>query len=65
MQTLQDREIQILTFYTLQKESKTFLEEQFANVGSYSGYSQMYCFRYYGKNIFHMSETPDGIIFTA
>ena len=65
MQTLQDKEIQILTFYTSQKESKTFLEEQFVNVGLYSGCSQMHCFRYYGNNIFHMSETPDGLIFTA
>ena len=32
-------------------ESKPFLEEQLANVRSYSGCSQMHCFMHYGNNI--------------
>ena len=40
------------------EESKPFLEDQFTNVGSYSGCSQMHCLKYYGNNI-HMWETSD------
>ena len=46
------------------EESKHFLEDQFANVRSYSGFSQMHCFKYYGNNIIHMSETSDCARFT-
>ena len=47
------------------EESKHFLEDQFANVKSYSGFSQMHCFKYYGNNIIHMSETSDCTRFTV
>ena len=47
------------------EESKPFLEEQFANVGSYSGCSQIRCFKYYGNNIIHMSETSNCTTFTV
>ena len=30
------------------EENKHFLEDRFANVRSYSGFSQMHCFKYYG-----------------
>ena len=39
------------------QESKLFLQDQYVNVGSYSGCSQMHhCFKYYEKNIIHMPE---------
>ena len=47
------------------EESKPFLEDRFATVGSYSGCSQMHCFKYYGSNIIHMSETSDSTRFTV
>ena len=47
------------------EESKPFLEERFANVGSYSGFSQMYYFKYYGNNIIHMLNTLDCTTFTV
>ena len=47
------------------EENKHFLEDRFANVRSYSGYSQMHCFKYYGNNIIHMSETSDCTRFTV
>ena len=47
------------------KEIKPLLEEWFANVGSYSGCSQMNCFKYYRNNIIYMSETSDCTTFTV
>ena len=46
------------------EESKPFLEDWFANLESYSGYSQMHCLKYYGNNI-HISETSDCTRFTV
>ena len=47
------------------EESKHFLEDRSADVRSYSGCSQMHCFKYYGNNIIHMSETSDCTRFTV
>ena len=35
------------------------------NVGSYSGCSQMHCFKYYGNSIIHMSQISDCTRFTV
>ena len=47
------------------EESKHFLEDRFANVRSYSGCSQMHCFKYYENNIIHMPQTSDCTRFTV
>ena len=47
------------------EESKPFLEKRFANVGSYSGCSQMHCFQHYGNNIINMSEILDCTTFAV
>ena len=47
------------------EESKHFLDDRFTNVRSYSGCSQMHCFKYYGNNIIYMSETSDCTRFTV